>query len=78
MAETPSETHNRLAHEFVMMAGKQTETPEQLMVVVETTMLAAMSLLVRVHGVKPAHASVYMEAALQAATERFAEARRVG
>lgn len=78
MAETPHETHNRLANEFVMMAGKQTETPEQLMVVVETTMLAAMSLLVRVHGVKPAHASVYMEAALQAATERFAETGRAG
>lgn len=72
MAETPYETHNRLAAEFVMMAGKRTENQDQLMVVVESTMLAAMSLLVRVHGVKPAHASIYMETALQAATERFA------
>lgn len=78
MAETPYETHNRLANEFVMMAGKQTETPEQLMVVVETTMLAALSLLVRVHGVEPAHALVYLEAALHAATERFAETGSAG
>jgi len=72
MAETPYETHNRLATEFVMMAGRQTENQDQLMVVVESTLLASMSLLVRVHGVKPAHASTYMETALQAATERFA------
>ena len=78
MAETPYETHNRLAREFVMMAGKQTSNSDELMVVVESTLLAAMNLLVRVHGVKPAHASIFMESALQAATERFAETERAG
>jgi hypothetical protein len=73
MAETPSETHNRLAREFVMMAGTQTHSREELLVVVESTMLAAMQLMVKLHGAKAAHASILMEGALQNATERFGE-----
>jgi hypothetical protein len=73
---TPSETHDRLAKEFVQMAGTQTNNKEELLVVVESTLVAAMHLLVRLHGVKPGHASIYMETALQAATERFSEGRR--
>lgn len=70
---TASETHNRLAKEFVTMAGTQTQDRDELLVVVESTMLASLQLLVRLYGVKPDHASIFMEAALQAATERFAE-----
>lgn len=76
MSQTPIDTHNRLAREFVTMAGTQTHSQGQMMVVVESTLLASMELLVRLHGVKPAHASVLMEAALQNATERFAKGVR--
>lgn len=76
MTETPSEIHNRLAKEFVMMAGKQTKTYGELMVVAESAMLATMHLLVTMHGIKPAQASIYLEAGLQAATERFSAGSR--
>ena len=40
----PSEIHNKLAAEFVLMAGTETKSREELMVVVDSTMLAAMHL----------------------------------
>ena len=70
---TPIDTHNRLARDFVMMAGKETDTHAELMVVIESTMLASLQLLTKLYGKSPAHASVFMEAALQRATERFSE-----
>jgi len=73
MAETPSEVHNRLARDFVMMAGTQTHSREELLVVVESAMLASLQLMVKMHGAKPAHASTLLESALQNATERFAK-----
>lgn len=76
MAETPSETHNRLARDFVMMAGAQTHSRDDLLVVIESTMLATMQIMVKLHGAKPAHASALLEAALQNATERFSEGAR--
>lgn len=68
-----TERHNRIAREFVQMAGTQTKTSDELMVVMESTMLATMHLLVRLHGIKPSLASTYMEVALQAATERYSQ-----
>lgn len=76
MAETPHDIHNRLAREFVMTAGKEASTYSELLVIIESTMLATMHLLVRQHGIKPDHASIYLESALQAATERYAEDRQ--
>lgn len=73
MTETPSETHNRLAREFVMMAGHQTASQAELMVVIESTMLASLKLLTALYEQSPSHASTFMEAALQRATERFSE-----
>ena len=70
------DTHNRLAREFVTLAGTQTKSREELLVVVESAILASMHLLVKLHRVKPTDASVYLEAALQAATERFSEGGR--
>lgn len=70
-----AETHNRLAREFVTMAGTQTHSGAELMVVMESAMLATMHLLVRLYGVKPSDASVYLESALQAATERYSEGK---
>lgn len=68
-----SDVHNRLAREFVTMAGTQTNSKDELLVVVESAILASMHLLVKMHGVKPTDASIYLEAALQTATERFAK-----
>lgn len=70
-----SEVHNKLARDFVAMAGTQTNNREELLVVVESVMLASLHLMVKLHGAKPAHASTLLEAALQNATERFSEAR---
>lgn len=64
--------HNKLAVEFVMMAGKNTNSHAELMVVIESTMLASINLMTAIYEIPPSHASVYMEAALQRATERFA------
>lgn len=72
-----SDVHNKLARDFVMEVGRKTNTEAELMVVVESVMLAAMLLLVRQHGVRPSTASAYMEAALHAATERFATAAKL-
>jgi hypothetical protein len=68
-----SETHNRLAKEFVMMAGQQTHSQEELLVVVESMMLASLHLLTKLYRVQPSHASVFLEAALNRATERYSE-----
>lgn len=68
--------HNQLATEFVQTAGRNTSTDAELMVVVESTLLASMLLLVKLYGMAPPHASMMMEAALQNATERFAGATR--
>lgn len=70
---SPSERHNRLATEFVQMAGRQTDNGAELMVVVESTMLASLLLLVKVYDTSPSAASAMMESALHKATERFAE-----
>lgn len=75
MSESPSDKHNRLARDFVMTAGKETESYSELLVVVESTMLASLQLLTKLYGKSPAHASIFMEAALQRATERFSEGR---
>jgi hypothetical protein len=69
---TPSERHNKLAAEFVQMAGRNTANGAELMVVVESTMLASLLLLVKAYDTSPSAASAMMEAALHAATERFA------
>lgn len=71
---TTGDTHNQLARDFVAMAGTKTNNQDELLVVVESAILASMHLLVRMYGTKPEHASILMEAALQNATERFSEA----
>lgn len=67
-------THNQLARDYVAMVGSKTHSQDELLVVVESAILASMHLMVRMYGAKPAHASVLMEAALQNATERFSAA----
>lgn len=57
MTDSPSNRHNRLAAEFVQKVGRETSNGAELMVVVESTMLASMLLLVKVYGTDPSHAS---------------------
>jgi len=76
MSESPSEKHNRLSREFVMMAGTETKSYSELLVVAESTMLATMMLLVKLYGIQPTHASTYLESALHEATKRYSEGER--
>ena len=59
-----------------MMAGTQTHSYSELLVVAESSLLATMNLLVKLYGIKPDHASMYLESALHAATERFSEGEK--
>lgn len=76
MKESPNERHNRLATEFVQMAGREVKDFEELMILVESTMVASLGLLTKQHRMPPAQASAMMEMALQEATVRFAEMRK--
>ena len=68
--------HNQLAKEFVQMAGIETRSQEELLVVIESSILATMHLLTKMYGVKKSHASIFLESALQNATERFNESAK--
>lgn len=69
---SPAEKHNQLASEFVLKVVRETKTPGDLMVVVESAVAAAMMSLHRLHGVSPAACVEMVELAIQQATERFA------
>lgn len=63
--------HNRLAHDFVMKVVAETKTHSELMVVVESAVLAAMMVSQRVYGFSPSGSVEMIETAVQQATERF-------
>ena len=66
------EDHNRLAREFVMKVAGATTTDSEMMVVLESAILAAMLILAK-RSKHPARYAVEMvEIAVQQATERFA------
>ncbi len=68
---TASETHNRLAREFVMKIGGQTKTHAELMVVIESVVLASMVLSYRLYGVSKYASAEMIEEAINRAIERF-------
>lgn len=68
----PSETHNQLAHDFVMKVAASTKTHAELMVVVESALLAVMLISHRAYGFAPAGAVEMVDMAVQQATDRFA------
>jgi hypothetical protein len=68
---TPAETHNALAREFVERAGRETKSFGDLMVLIESTLVAAMLLNTRLHGLEPHVSAGLVEAAVQRAIERF-------
>lgn len=55
------------------MAGTKTNSREGLLVVIESVILATLHLLTKMYGVRKDHASIFLESALQNATERFNE-----
>lgn len=68
-----SSKHNELARRFVHEVVRETHTYSQMMVVIETTILAAMLSLKGQHGFDAAGASAMVESAVQTAIERFTE-----
>jgi hypothetical protein len=69
---TPTEKHNALARDFVMRVASETKTDSDMMVVVESSLFAAMLILQRQHGVKPIICTEMVDMAVQQAMERFA------
>jgi len=70
------EKHNELAKRFVMEVVRETKTSSELMVVIESTILAAMLVGSRVHNLSPAVSSAFVEAAVQRALERYVDEGR--
>lgn len=73
---SPGDKHNELAREFVHRVIRETDTYSQMMVVIETTILATLLTLKGRHGFDAGAASAMVESAVQAATERFVEKER--
>ena len=73
-----ADTHNRLSHEFVMKVVSTTNNHSEMMVVIESAILAAMLVSERVYRIPPAGCVEMVEMAIQQATDRFTEATRPG
>lgn len=73
---SPSSNHDQIVSQIVGVIGNRTRSAAELMVVIESIILAVLLLLVRLHSHKPTSASVLMETALQRATERFSEKQK--
>lgn len=67
----PADRHNALTGEFVQRLGRDCASYSELMVVLESMLLGAMLLNVKLHGCTPHVASGLVEAAVQSAIERF-------
>ena len=67
-----AEIHNALTREFVELAGRETKSAAELMVVLESVITASMLLAARLHHPPPHVAAGMVEAAIQRAIERFA------
>ena len=65
--------HNELAREFLMKVVRETKSHSELMVVVETILVAAMKVTTGLYGFKPPAAVEFVEMAVQQATDRFAK-----
>lgn len=70
---TPADRHNALVYRFVLRVLGETRSSDEIMVVLESTVAAAMIGAHRLHGVTPQAASALVEAALHRAMERVAE-----
>lgn len=69
---TAADKHNDLAREFLMKVVRETKSHSELMVVVETILLASMKVTTGLYGFAPPVAVEMVEIAVQQATDRFA------
>lgn len=69
---SPSEKHNALARRFVLDVASETRTYSEMMVVVESALLAALLVLRKQHGLKPGTCVEMVDTAVQQAIDRFA------
>lgn len=76
MIDPATERHNRAAHDFVMGVASEARTHPELMVVIESAILATMLLSRRFYGLPAAASAAMVEAAVQRATERFTQTER--
>jgi hypothetical protein len=68
---TPSELHNKMAAGFIHSVGVGCKTDAEVMVVLESILLGAMLLNVKLFGVRPETATAMMEEAVHQAIVRF-------
>jgi hypothetical protein len=73
MTNPAADRHNELAREFLMKVVRETGSYSELMVVVETIMLASMKVMKGLYGFPPPAAVEMVELAVQQATDRFAK-----
>lgn len=64
--------HNRLARDFVHQVAAETSTQSEMMVVIESAILACMLVLHKRNGMSPSNAVEMVEEAIHQATHRFA------
>lgn len=65
------EQHNALTREWIMKVAKEANTFGEFMVVMESTILAAMLINVKRYGVAPAISVELVQDAVHTAVERF-------
>lgn len=63
--------HNELTREFVMKVAGQTKNHAELMVVIESCILATMEILNQGYGMSRPNSAVMIDEAVHAATERY-------
>ncbi len=68
---TPSEKHNQLSRDFVTRIAAQTDNSSEMMVVIESVILATLLILKKRDGFTAAGSAQMIETAIQAAVERF-------
>ena len=74
---TPAEIHNQMAEKFVRdVVAKTTTKQSELMVVIESCILATLITATKLYGLPPAHATEQVELAIQRAVERFTETQK--
>lgn len=73
MNKSSADLHNEMVTEFVMKIGREATSFAEIMVIVESFLLATMLVNARVHKCPPAVAAGLAEAAIHSAIERFAK-----
>jgi hypothetical protein len=71
MSDDAAQRHNELSRKFVEEIGREARSMPELMVVVESILLATMLLLNKRDNISPRHAAGLVDEAVHRATERF-------